>query len=85
MNEDWPLIIEKLKGEQEKLAPGDIGILDIEAVIQGIKADALEGNYGHAKYFANTPGAKEGALDIIRDKVREILPEEPTSSNKEIK
>ncbi len=74
MKENWELIISQLQSEQGKLQPGDGKILNIESVIQAIRCDALEGNYGHAKYFLAHPGTKQRVLDKLRSMVEEILP-----------
>lgn len=74
MPTDWQDTIKQLKEVQSRLKPGDTEILDIEATIQAIKSDALEGNFGHAQYFAATPGAKEGAMERISKMVDNLLP-----------
>ena len=71
---DWEQIIQQLKEQQKLLKPGDGKILDIESIIQAIRSDALEGNYGHARFFASHPGTKEGALKRINSLVTKFLP-----------
>ena len=74
MKENWELIISQLQAEQGKLYPGDRKILNIESVIQAIRCDALESNYGHAKYFLAHPGTKQRVVDKLRSMIEEILP-----------
>lgn len=75
MTESWQSVIEKLEAKQKSLPPGDPRILDIASVIQSIEADALGGNYGHARFFMTDPNAKKSTLQGIRRLVIEFVPE----------
>ena len=75
LGENWESIIEKLKIKQKTLQPGDNDIMGIESVIQSIEADALGGNFGHARYFLIDQQAKREVISDIRRLVIRYIPE----------
>lgn len=68
---DYEKTIQLLKEKQDLIPPGDAQRLDIEATIQGIKS--IEGNWGHALYFANNPGELESFVVRLNEMIMNQL------------